>query len=207
MFFAGRMLQWFLPKELCFFTFFNTHAALIHQAAQELCGERDPVTIKELEHAADRITHQCKESLHKIFITPIDRDDIFELISTMDDIIDRIDTVANRYSLYKIHTATPYFDAQVKLLCQAAQHLEQAIKALPQLEDPHPIMKHCVEINSIENKADRLLNTALADLFDAGNKDPYVVFKWKEIYELVEEAIDRCEDVANIVEGIILEYT
>lgn len=200
------MFQWFLPKEVCFFTFFNEHAALTHQAALELTEGRDRDKIKGLEHAADHITRKCKEALHRIFITPIDRDSIFTLISTMDDIIDCIYTISNRYALYKIETTTSHFNSQVHILCQAVEHVEQAVKSLSQIKNSEPIIKHCSEIIALEHTADRILNTALADLFDNATTDFCLVIKWKELYELTEDAIDLCEDVANIIEGIVLEY-
>ncbi|HXF29383.1 MAG TPA: DUF47 family protein, partial [Chlamydiales bacterium] len=200
------MFRWLLPKEFCFFTFFKDHAAVCEKAAMEFAAGSNYATIKELEHQADDITHKCKEALHKTFITPIDRDDIFKLISTMDDIIDNIDTAASRLSLYKIQEPTAEFRLLTHLLEQATKKVSLAVCALPHLKNSAPILQNCIEINSIENEADWVFNEALVNLFNNFSHDPCLVFKWKEIYEIVEEAVDRCEDVANIVEGIILEY-
>ena len=203
----------FLPKETSFFDFFEQHAALTVEGTQELIHLLEPGAkidararrIVDIEHETDVITHRCVEALHKTFITPIDRDSIHRLITKMDDIMDFVEAASERIALYEIKEMTTDIREMADVLHQAAVKVEAATKGLRNLKDPHAILKHCVDINRLENEADAVLRRAVARLFKE-EKDPIAVIKWKEIYENLENATDRCEDVANIIEGVVLEH-
>lgn len=205
----GRLL----PRETSFFDFFERHAAKTVEGAQEflsLASTGANVTakakrIKEIEHECDTITHHCVEQLHKTFITPIERDDIFRLISKMDDIMDYVEAAAERIALYKLTTMTSDVKDLADVLLRATQELEGTLKLLRNLEHAEAITKRCIDINRLENEADSILRSAVARLFDE-EQDVRAIIKWKEIYENLENATDRCEDVANIIEGVVLEH-
>ena len=160
--------------------------------------------VKQIEHECDEITHAVVEGLHKTFITPIDRGDIYALITKMDDIMDFVEAAADRVALYEIPTMTKEVGDLARCLVQSAEHVLGAVSSIRDLGKPNGILQHCIEINRLENVADGILRSALARLFRE-EKDPIAVIKWKEIYETLETATDRCEDVANIIEGVVLE--
>lgn len=205
----GRLL----PRETSFFDFFERHAAMTVQGASEflaLATDGGNIVarakrIKEIEHECDTITHHCVEALHKTFITPIERDDIFRLISKMDDIMDYVEAAAERIALYKLTAMTDDVRLLADVLLRAAREIESALKLLRNMENAADISKKCIDINRLENEADSLLRAAVARLFDE-EQDVRLVIKWKEIYENLENATDRCEDVANIIEGVVLEH-
>ena len=202
-----------LPREVGFFDYFDRHIAVCAAGAQELVhlmnegGDRAErsARIKELEHEADTITHQCVESLHMTFITPLDRHEIHRLITRMDDVIDFIDAAAGRIVLYELLEITPEAQELSQLLAQATREMEYAVRGLRNMKNVEMIRQKCMEVNNVENESDAVFRVALARLFKT-EKDPIQVMKWKEIYEILEGATDRCEDVANIIEGIILEH-
>ena len=204
----------FLPKETSFFDFFEQHAALTIEGAKEFLslvttGANIPAKcrrISDIEHENDTITHRCVEALHKTFITPIDRDSIHRLITRMDDVMDYVEAASERIALYELTVMTSDVRDLADCLHRAAQQVELATKGLRNLKDPQSILKQCIDINRLENESDQILRRAVARLFKE-EKDPIVVIKWKEIYENLESAADRCEDVANIIEGVILEHS
>ncbi len=189
------LLQRFLPREEGFFDLFAKQAVNIHVGANALLkmlshftGVPEQVQIvKAIEHEGDEITHALFTKLNQTFITPFDREDIYELCSRLDDVIDLID-------------GTGTLDL-VKVLVSATAEVEVAVRAL---ERPQEALKHCIEINRYENDSDRLCRTLIAQLFDE-EKDPVQIIKWKEIFEVIETAVDKCEDVANVIEGVILK--
>jgi hypothetical protein len=160
--------------------------------------------VKQIEHECDEITHAVVEGLHKTFITPIDRNDIYTLITRMDDIMDLVEAAADRLALYDIPRMTKEAVDLARCLVSSAEHVLGAVSSIRDLKRPNGILQHCIEINRLENVADGILRSALARLFRE-EKDPIAVIKWKEIYETLESATDRCEDVANIIEGVVLE--
>lgn len=202
----------FLPRETSFFQFFEQHAALTLEGTKEfraLVAQGANVAtsakrIKELEHEADTVTHRCVEALHKTFITPIERDDVHRLISRMDDILDYLESAAERIALYDLVEMTPEVRELAHILVKAADKLGIAVRGLRNMKNAAPILEACVDVNRLENEGDAILRIAVARLFRESS-DPIFVIKWKEIYESLESATDRCEDVANIVEGIVLE--
>jgi predicted phosphate transport protein (TIGR00153 family) len=205
----GRLL----PREEKFFDLFRQAADLIVDGAKEframLSDLKDIETraknIKNIEHRADEVTHRTVELLHKTFITPLDREDIHQLISRMDDILDHIEAASERMYLYDIRVAPPEAIALADICIKSAEDIRHAVNHLENLKNPAEIIKHCVEVNRLENEADHILRSAMAKLF-RDEPDTRQLIKLKEIFELLETVTDRCEDVANIVEGIVLEY-
>ncbi|HEU5058538.1 MAG TPA: DUF47 family protein [Kofleriaceae bacterium] len=203
-----------LPRSGKFYDFFERHAKLIVSGAVELAElVANPVNlearakrIKEIEHESDVITHQCVEALHKTTLVPFRREDIHRLIGRMDDIMDYIEAVAERISLYDLREMTTEVTAFTETLTAATRKVEEAVRGLRDLKHPSGILENCIEINRLENQGDAILRSAVARLFKE-EKDAVLVIKWKEIYEHLEEATDRCEDVANIIEGVVLENT
>ena len=205
----GRLL----PRETSFFDFFEEHAALTIEGTKEFLSMVSTAAnipakcrrISDIEHETDTITHRCVEALHKTFITPIDRDQIHRLITRMDDVMDFVEAAAERIELYEITTMTNDVRDLADVLHRSAQQVEGAVRGLRDLKDTHATLKLCIDISRLENEADASLRRSVARLFKE-EKDPIVVIKWKEIYENLEDASDRCEDVANIIEGVILEH-
>ena len=204
----GRLL----PRETSFYDYFEEHASLTVTGTAELVSMvSGPVNIdakakriKEIEHETDVITHRCVGALHTVFITPIERDDIYRLITRMDDIMDYVEAGAERIALYDIKVMTPEVVEMATTLARAAKEVQEALHGLRDLKNPKKVLAKCVEINEIENEADAILRRALARMFKE-EKDAIKIIKWKEIYEHLEGATDRCEDVANIIEGVVLD--
>ena len=201
-----------LPREESFFDDFEKHAAKTVEGCRVFlemaesssdCAAVVP-RIKAIESECDHITHGVVARLHKTFITPIDRNDIFRLISKMDDVMDFVEAAAQNLEVYDVHAPTPELAGLARTLMHGAERVLEALCGLRNLKNPALILEKCVEINRLENEADVQLRTAIAKLFKEA-KDPIFVIKWKEIYELLETATDRCEDVANIIEGVGLE--
>lgn len=196
-----------------FFEFFERHAAKTLEAARCLHAmlqdpqdtERDAARIKSIEHEGDQITHRAIEMLHQTFLTPIDRADIHRLITRLDDILDLVDSTAERIWLYRLTTAEPDALDLTAVLINAVAEVEKAMTQLRNLKDRNAILRTCMEINRLENEGDQLIRRAVARLFRE-ERDAIQVLKWKEIYDYLEDAVDRCEDVANVLEGVALEY-
>ena len=203
----------FLPRETSFFDFFEQHAALTIEGTKEFLSMVTTGAniatkcrrISDIEHETDTITHRCVEALHKVFITPIDRDSIHRLITKMDDVMDFVEAAAERLDLYELTVMTNDVRDLADVLHRSARQVEVAVRGLRTLGDPQATLKLCIDINRLENEADAILRRSVARLFKE-EKDPIVVIKWKEVYENLESGTDRCEDVANIIEGVILEH-
>lgn len=201
-----------LPHDKTFFSLFEEQGkktvegcrAFLEMVEAPKDTESQAERVKQIEHECDEITHSVVELLHKTFITPLDRNDIYTLITKMDDIMDLVEAAADRVSLYEIKIMTKEVGDLARCLVSSAEHVLGAVSGIRNLQRPNGIAQHCVEINRLENVADKLLRSALARLFRE-EKDPIAVIKWKEIYEALESATDRCEDVANIIEGVVLE--
>lgn len=201
-----------MPKETVFFTLFEKAAANVHEGAKALLEflekfdniEARAKRIKDIEHAGDEITHETIERLNKTFVTPLDREDIHELVCRLDDIVDLIDTAVNRMVLYKIKEPTK--DAKLLAHCLVHQTalLCEAVSMLQDTKKHAEAQQKGRMIHTQENEADRIEQHALASLFETG-QDAIEVIKWKDIYQELESATDRCEDVANVIEGIILK--
>jgi len=161
--------------------------------------------IKEVEHRGDDITHRAFERLHTTFITPFDRTEIHRLLSRIDDVLDLTDAAAERLGLYEINTILPDARELAGVLVAAAETMLEALRGLRNVKSPAQVLEACKQVNVCENQGDTLIRRAIADLFKSG-LDPLTVMKWKEILDLVEDAIDRAEDVANVIEGVVLEH-
>ena len=206
----GRLL----PRETSFFDFFDQHAALTLVGTREFLSLvstganmiAKASRIKEIEHETDVITHRCVEALHRTFITPIERDDIHRLITRMDDVMDFVEAAAERMVLYEIKDLTVEVRDLADVLVRSMEEVQKAVRGLRDLKHSKEIVKACIDVNRLENEADAILRNAVARLFKE-EKDPITVIKWKEVYENLEAATDRCEDVANIIEGVILEHS
>jgi len=161
--------------------------------------------LKELEHEADVITHRTYEKMHKTFLTPLDREDIYALVNKMDSIMDMTEAAAARMNLYKVKQPSKVIVAQSKILNKAISKVKLIVCSMRDMKNSKMIIDACVEINTLENEGDIVLRSAMVDLFE-NEKDAIELIKWKEIFERIEEAIDVCEDVSNIVEGIVLKH-
>jgi hypothetical protein len=199
-----------IPKEVRFFDYFEQQSQHIIRAAGML---RDLVhnfhdarakthAIKEIEHQGDLVTHEIVKKLNTTFITPIDREDIHDLATRLDDVLDYIEAAAERLLVYRIKEPTSACRALADVIVKTVDAMDLGIKCLRRM-DPS-FHEHAVEVNRLENAADNLLRDSLAALFDE-SPDPIEVIKWKEIYETMEAVTDRCEDVANVIEGILLK--
>jgi len=205
----GRLL----PRSESFFTFFQQHAALTTRGAKEfLSFARDGGAvaetarrIKEIEREADTVVHRCMEALHKTFITPFDRNDIHRLVSALDDIIDLIDEATMRLLLYEIEQIRDEVPQMAQVLVQAAETVERAVNGLHDMKHADLVLKECIAINKLENQGDEIHARAIARLFREEKDDPVSIIKWREILESLEDAMDACERVATIVEGVVLE--
>lgn len=206
------LFKWLMPKEKSFFDFFEKHIYIAIDASQELLAllSADKAApeiiqrIQQLEHQADAITHECVDSLHKTFITPFERNDIYRLISAMDDVVDYIEEIASRIATYKIEKVNKEAKDMATLLVQCTHTLAQAVNGLRHLKNSEEVHHSFINISQLEKQADTTVRQAIAKLFEE-QRDAIVIIKWKEIYENIEEAIDCCEDVSNIIEGIIME--
>jgi predicted phosphate transport protein (TIGR00153 family) len=208
------MLQRLMPRSDDFFTDFEAQAAAVVEGAVLLKDLLDDFTdvpakcqaIKDVEHRADDITHRAFERLHTQFITPFDRSEIHRILSRIDDVLDLADAAAERLGLYDIDTVLPESRELAAVLVVQVRKMEEAVKGLRNMKkDPETILAACQEMNKLENQADTLTRKTMAKLFKRGN-DPLTVMKWKEIIDLIEDATDRAEDVANVIEGIVLEH-
>ncbi|HEY2460814.1 MAG TPA: DUF47 domain-containing protein [Candidatus Acidoferrum sp.] len=203
------LLHRFLPREQGFFDLFNKQADNIHLGSKALLQMLSHYTgvpeqvqnVKAIEHHGDEITHNILTKLNQTFVTPFDREDIHELCSQLDDIIDLIDAAASRFVLYRVDKIREGTLDLVKVLVQTTAEVVACVHAL---EQPDEALKHCIEINRYENESDRLCRTLIAQLFDE-ERDPVQIIKWKEIFEVIETAVDKCEDVANVIEGVIIK--
>ncbi len=198
-----------IPREEKFFDLFEQQAANIVAAARTLeelvldypDAKAKYQQIRDLEHHGDTLTHEVVKKLNTTFITPIDREDIYALASRLDDVLDLIDAVADRLILYRITTPGSGCADLAKVIVKTAEETDRAVHCLRTLSPFY--LKHCIEVNRLETAADRLLRDLLAGLFDGS--DPIEIIKWKEIYETMEAVTDRCEDVVNVIEGIVLK--
>ena len=203
----------FMPREQKFFDLFEESAKNIVKAAQALKEMVDTwqfidsrvAEITEMEHRGDTITHQVISLLHRTFVTPFDREDIALLAHTMDDIIDFIHSAADSMFIYKVTSPTQRAKELADVILQAAFEVEKAIAGLRRKSEFKQMLERCVEINRLENVADRIYRAAIGELFE-NTTDIAQIIKWREIYEHMESATDRCEDVADVIEGVALKH-
>jgi len=201
-----------IPREEKFFDLFDELAEKIEEGVKaflEMLNNYDSfdshlARLKSIEHEADIITHTTYEKMHKTFLTPLDREDIYALVNKMDCILDMTEATAVRMSLFHIKTPRPEIIEQAVLLAEATKKVKILVHGLRDMKNAPQVLEACVEINTIENLGDALLRNVMAKLFEQEN-DPIELIKWKDIFERFEEALDVCEDVSNIAEGIVLK--
>ena len=209
------LLKIFIPREKKFFDLFEKAVTNLREGARTLVimVETTPIEkrnelirqIEHIEHAGDNVTHDIFNELSSTFITPFDREDIHQLTSAMDDILDYIHGSAKRMELYNVVEITPEIVKLAELIEKSVIELEKAVKGLSNLKNRSVINEACVLINSIENHADDIFDSAIGNLFD-NEKDPIRLIKYKEILSGLETATDKCEDAANVVKTILVKY-
>ncbi|OFW14138.1 MAG: hypothetical protein A3F70_01290 [Acidobacteria bacterium RIFCSPLOWO2_12_FULL_67_14] len=198
-----------IPRKGRFFEDFAGLAAELRKGAhllKDMLASAEPDMskaddIKEVEHACDKITHDIVVQLNKTFVTPLDREDIHALASSLDDVMDAIDAVAAVIRLYKIQSVRSGARRLADIVCDAVDLIEKAFRALERREG---VLEIAARISQLEHEADRVHQDAIVGLFDQ-ERDPIAVIKWKEIYDFLEAGTDRCEDVANLLEGVVLK--
>jgi uncharacterized protein len=204
-----------MPREGQFFKLFNEHGALIRDGGiavvelikgydDELARSKHVDRIQQVEHRADRVTYETVQLLHKTFVTPFDRDDIHRLISRMDDILDLIQDATESMVLYDLRALTPEAAQLAECLRRCCECIYAAVQMLDTMARGPEILKICQEIDGLESDADRIMRSAISALF-RNESDTRQLIKLKAVYELLEEATDRCQDVANLIESLVLE--
>ena len=201
-----------IPKEAVFFDLFERAADNAHECTKALVEflERfDDLPermrrVKDLEHVGDELTHETIERLNQTFITPLDREDIHELVCRIDDILDRVDTAVDRFCLFELKEPMEESKDLARCLVRSTALIKEMMPYLRNMKNADEVRQKVREIHRLENEADRIERQALSRLF-ANNPDPIHVIKWKNIIEVLESATDRCEDVANVIEGIVLK--
>jgi uncharacterized protein len=198
-----------IPRDQKFYDLFREQAENIQEAARRLVAlfedfqnvERNVTEIKFVEHKGDQLIHGLMTKLNKTFITPFDREDIHALASALDDVLDLIDAVASRITMYKVTGVTPGARQLANIVLHASEIL---VRAVSQLNKPQNILEYCAQLTQLEKEADRIKGECIARLFE-DSRDPIEVIKWKEIYEVLEATTDRCEDVSNVLEAVVLK--
>jgi len=196
-----------------FYEAFQRHADCLVEAARKLSAAFDDLEkagelaeqIRELEHQGDKITHDTIARLHKTWITPLDSADIRRLITTLDDVLDLTEAVSERIVLFEIVTTQEDAQHLARVLVRSSEAVSKALHLLPTLKRSREILDLCIEINRLENEADRAHHAAVRRLFEE-ERDPIAIIKWKEILDFLEDATDRCEDVANVLEGVVVKH-
>jgi uncharacterized protein Yka (UPF0111/DUF47 family) len=207
------MLEKLMPRSDQFFDDFDAQAQASVDGARlflALLNDYSNVparvqAIKDVEHRGDDNAHVSFKRLHEQFITPFDRAEIHRLLSRIDDVLDLTDAAADRLMLYDVKVILPPAREMAALLVRAAEAMQTAVRFLRDVKRPDELLAACREIKTLETEADSVSRAALARLFKDGS-DPLTVIKWKDIYELIEDAVDRCEDVANVLEGVVLKH-
>ena len=201
-----------IPREEKFFDLFDQMAKALQDGAAlftNLCMNWDPNSpaiqkLRDLEHECDITTHEIMDKLNRTFVTPIDREDIHGLAKELDDVIDIIQAISERMVLFRIDRVREDLIELAKILEEAIANVTKAITSIRELNRPRRILDYCIEINRLENRADRTFEQAIAKLFNNDN-EPIDIIKWKEIYDATESATDKCEDLANTIEGIVVK--
>ncbi len=197
------------PREEDFFALFQKQAALVRQGCDQLHEmmrrfddlEARAHRLKQTEHEGDLVTHEVFERLNRTFITPLEREDIHDLASGLDDVLDAVEAIGSRLVLFKVARGTPEALQLTGIVAKCGVQIEQAVANLKQFKN---LMGFTIEINRLENEADTISRQVVADLFN-GRHDLLDVMRWKELYGRLEGAADKCEDVANVIEAIVLK--
>lgn len=201
-----------LPKEIKFFDLFDEQAKILVTASACFldlvngAGFDDAgiQKMRDIEHTCDNVTHDIIEKLNRTFITPFDREDIHALAHEVDNVVDMLFTISKRIWLYKLNSVDRDLIQFAQLINQSVNSLAKALNGLRDQKNTKPIKEHCIEINRLENLGDQLRDAVIGRLFD-NSGDPISIFKWKEIFEGAETVLDICEDVANVIESIMVK--
>jgi hypothetical protein len=207
------ILSWLIPHEKYFFDMIEQQSKNVVEGVDALVNmlehyneiEKKRDRIKQIENEGDKMVHEIFSELNKTFITPIDREDITKLTSSLDDILDNLEAVSERLIIYEIKKPPKYMLEFAQILQKTACNINEGIHLLRNLKDAKQIRGFCRDVNTLENEGDILLRKATADLFT--KKDPIEIIKTKELYDDLEAAIDRCEDVADVIGDILVKYT
>ncbi len=199
-----------IPREEKFYTDFQALADELKRGArllEEMLAPERPAwdkadEIKEAEHKCDALTHEIIQRLNRTFVTPLDREDIFNLARSLDDVMDAIDAVASLVRLYKLDSVRVGARELARIVTAATDQVRLAVGAMQQQKG---LMPHAIEVNRLENEADRVHHQAVSKLFEE-ERDPLMIMKWKETFDFLEDASDRCEDVANVIEGVMVKH-
>ncbi len=202
-----------LPKEGKFFEFLSMQAENIVKAAAAFkeaikagpFSEETVRKIKDFEHEGDTLAHEIADMLNRTFITPIDREDIYSLSNNLDDVLDMVNSMANRIYLYRLNPSNDGMIAFADNIGQAAHALANAVKHMHDTKRARRVLDYCIEVNRLENMGDQLRDKTISGLFEH-EKDPIMVIKWKEIYEGAEATLDTCEHVAKVIEAILVKH-
>lgn len=211
---GNAMFFKFLPKETNFFDLFDKQVSYAEDAARYfkevvirgVIDEQVLQKMKDIEHQGDNVAHSIIDRLDKTFITPFDREDIHGLTKELDDIIDMIHTIINRLKIYKLSGVDKNLVEFSKVIEQSISAVACAVRGMRDMKHTKAVLESCVEINRLENVGDSMRDRMLADLFEQAHADPIFVIKWKEIYQDAETILDICEDVAHVVESIIVKH-
>ena len=203
----------FMPKEVKFFDYLNLQAENLVKASSYFKsilknGVMDEAAAKKIhdyEHEGDTLSHEITDMLNRTFITPIDREDIYALANQLDDVLDMINAMAGRMKLYKLDPGNDYFSQFIDLIDQSSVALSNAVKHMHDTKRARRVLDHCIEINRLENMGDQVREKAIGSLFET-EKDPIMVIKWKEMYEVAEGTLDKCEHVAKVIESILVKH-
>ena len=205
-------MPWLVKKEEAFFDMFERATKNLSASVDVFLEmikdfsklEQGVQKLDELEHEGDIITHEIMDRLNRTFITPIDRDDIHAIAAGIDDVLDLTEEVADRIFLYKLEKPTQNLVQMAQILHQSVMEVAKAITSLRDLKRPRRILDYAIEINRLENEADMLLKMTMVELFERATS-PLEVIKWKEVYESLEKAIDKCEDMAVVIESVVVK--
>jgi uncharacterized protein len=207
------ILSWFIPQEKHFFDMIEQQSKNVLEGVEALVNmlehyneiDKKREKIKEIENNGDRMVHDIFAELNKTFITPIDREDITKLTSSLDDILDNLEAVSERLIIYEIRKPPKYMLEFAQILQKTTRNVNEGISLLRNFKEAKHIREFCREVNTLENEGDILHRKATAELFT--KKDPIEIIKMKELYDDLEAAIDRCEDVADVIGDILVKYT
>jgi hypothetical protein len=208
------MLQKLMPKSDEFFDDFDAQCAVTVEGAKMLhallSDYRDVAArvqaLKDVEHRGDEVTHRAFNRLHQQFITPFDRTQIHTLLGRIDDVLDMTNAAAARLHYYEIQNSLPDATELARLLVLSTEKVREVVAALRHIKKPQQILDGCKDIKKLETQADEVLRAGMGRLFKSG-ADPLTIIKWKEIYDLIETATDKCLGVANVIEGVVLEHS
>jgi len=208
-----KILTWLIPKEKLFFDMIKKQSENVLEGVNELADlienyeniDEKRRKIKQKEDGGDKMVHNIYAELNKTFITPLDREDICELTSSLDNILDNLEAVSERFIIYKIKNPPKYMLEFVQILQKSAQNVYEGVSLLNNFKEAKRMQGYCREINTLENQGDDLKRKAMAELFLG--KDSIEIIKTKELYDHMEAAIDRCEDVADVIGDILIKYS